>query len=74
MRELSIPAWLLTFYMVGMCLMGVAYSTVITSDHRDVFWREEAIKNNAAYYHPVTGKFTWGNLSVSMPVEQKTNK
>ena len=36
----------------------------IAMDNMEYNLKAEAIKTGAAYYHPVTAKFTWGKLQV----------
>ena len=43
---------------IGFSIMTIAM------DNMEYNLKAEAIKTGAAYYHPVTAKFTWGKLQV----------
>jgi hypothetical protein len=54
-------------YFFGGLILGLVTGffvlAFVVENHAEEF-RAEAIKNGAAYYHPITAKFTWGKLQV----------
>lgn len=39
--------------------LGASFGSLINGCIDDQRWEKDAIKHDAAYYHPQTGKFTW---------------
>jgi len=66
----DIPTPILIIINVLCVLVGAAFGGSMTRD--SVY--KKAIEKHAAYYHPITGEFTWRELPVmpEVPVEKDT--